>query len=250
MCCSTRRPSRAELRSVQGAGQRGPGLVAARDYLGLAWRAGGISLRRVKEPESDLAGHPDRRRWNERYGAGFIPSFTPHPLAVAALALDLPAGPVADLASGPSGSALLAAAQGRPVTAVDVSEVALGLLGQEARRRGLDHLITLVHADLGAWRPGPGRYALVLATGFWDPGVFAAAVPAVAPGRRARLGGVHHGRPPGPAHAARRVVPGPRGASHAAAGRHVRGQPGRRSGCSAEYPAALAGPPDRARRRS
>jgi hypothetical protein len=136
----------------------------------------------VTEPESDLASHPDRLRWNERYGEEFTPTFRPHPLAAAALALDLPAGPVADLASGPSGSALLAAAQGRPVTAVDVSEVALGLLGQEARRRGLDHLITLVHADLGAWRPEPGRYALVLATGFWDPGVFAAAVLAVAPG--------------------------------------------------------------------
>jgi SAM-dependent methyltransferase len=136
----------------------------------------------VTEPESDLARHPDRLRWNERYGAGFTASFTPHPLAAAALALDLPPGPVADLASGPSGSALLAAAQGRPVTAVDVSEVALGLLGQEARDRGLDHLITLVHADLGDWRPEPGLYALVLATGFWNPRVFAAAVRAVAPG--------------------------------------------------------------------
>jgi SAM-dependent methyltransferase len=136
----------------------------------------------VEEPESDLAAHPDRLRWNKRYGAGFTPSFTPHPLAAAALALDLPAGPVADLASGPSGSALLAAALGRPVTAVDVSEAALTLLGQEARRRGLDHLITLVHADLGTWHPEPGRYALVLATGFWDPRVFAAAARVVAPG--------------------------------------------------------------------
>jgi len=136
----------------------------------------------VEESPSELAGHPDRVRWNERYGTGFTASFTPHPVAVAALALDLPAGPVADLASGPSGSALLAAAQGRAVTAVDVSEVALGLLGQEARHRGLDHLITLVHADLSAWRPEPGRYALVLATGFWDPGVFAAAAQALAPG--------------------------------------------------------------------
>jgi SAM-dependent methyltransferase len=136
----------------------------------------------VEDSESDLAGHPDRVRWNERYGTGFTASFTPHPVAVAALALDLPDGPVADLASGPSGSALLAAARGRPVTAVDVSEVALGLLGQEARRRGLDHLITLVHADLGAWRPAPGQYALVLGTGFWDPAVFAAAAAALAPG--------------------------------------------------------------------
>jgi len=136
----------------------------------------------VEEPPSDLAGQPDRVRWNARYGTGFTASFAPHPLVVAALALDLPHGPVADLASGPSGSVLLAAAQGRPVTAVDVSDVALGLLGQEARRRGLDHLITLVHADLRAWCPLPGRYALVLGTGFWDPAVFAVAVPGLAPG--------------------------------------------------------------------
>src|SRR6266567_4353204 len=81
--------------------------------------------------------HPDRIKWNAKYGAGFVPSFRPHPLAVRALALDLPDGPVADLACGPSGAALLAAEQGRRVTAVDVSEVALGLLGDEARQRGL-----------------------------------------------------------------------------------------------------------------
>jgi SAM-dependent methyltransferase len=135
----------------------------------------------MEESPGDLAGHPDRLRWNARYGNGFTASFVPHPLAVAALGLDLPGGPVADLASGPSGSALLAAAHGRAVTAVDVSEVALALLGREARRRGLDHLVTLVYADLQAWRPAPGRYALVLGTGFWDPGVFAAAASALMP---------------------------------------------------------------------
>src|SRR6266536_1092180 len=76
--------------------------------------------------------HPDRIKWNAKYGAGFVPSFRPHPLAVRALALDLPDGPVADLACGPSGAALLAAEQGRRVIAVDVSEVALGLLGDAA----------------------------------------------------------------------------------------------------------------------
>ena len=116
--------------------------------------------------------HPDRIRWNAKYGTGFAPSFRPHPLAVRALALDLPDGPVADLACGPSGAALMAAEQGRRVTAVDVSEVALGLLGAEAGRRGLGHLITLVHADLSAWVPEPRSYALVLAIGFWDAAVF------------------------------------------------------------------------------
>ena len=126
--------------------------------------------------------HADRIRWNAKWAAGPAPSFTPHPLAVRALALDRPNGPVADLACGPSGAVLLAAAQGRRVTAVDVSEVALGLLGQEARRRGLSQLVTLVHADLAAWSPEPGRYALVLGTGFWLSAVFAAAATAVADG--------------------------------------------------------------------
>jgi SAM-dependent methyltransferase len=129
----------------------------------------------------DLAGHPDRLRWNTRY-EGFEASFEAHPLAVRALSPGLPDGPVADLACGPSGSALLAAAAGRRVTAVDVSEVALGMLAGEAERRGLGDLITVLHADLGDWHPPPGSYALVLCTGFWDQAVFAAAADAVAVG--------------------------------------------------------------------
>ena len=109
-------------------------------------------------------------------------SFQPHPVAVRALSLDLPDGPVADLACGPGGGALLAAAAGRQVTAVDVSDVALGLLAAEATRRGLGDLITVVQADLGEWRPEPDGYALVLCTGFWDRAVFTAAAGAVRPG--------------------------------------------------------------------
>jgi SAM-dependent methyltransferase len=123
--------------------------------------------------------HPDRLRWNAKYAGGFVPSFAPHPLAVRALAMDLPDGPVADLACGASGSALLAAARGRRVTAVDISELALGLLGDEARRRRVDRLVALTHADLAAWRPRPASYALVLCTGFWAAEVFAAAAKAV-----------------------------------------------------------------------
>lgn len=132
-------------------------------------------------PQPDLADHPDRIRWNARYTGGFQPSFLPHPLAEQALSLPLPPGPVLDLASGPSGSALLAAAAGRAVIAVDVSEVALGLLSAEAATRRLGSQITLVHADLAGWRP-PGSYALVLCTGYWDRTAFDAAAAAVAPG--------------------------------------------------------------------
>jgi SAM-dependent methyltransferase len=111
-----------------------------------------------------------------------VPSFSPHPLAVRALALDLPDGPVADLACGASGTALLAAAGGRRVTAVDISELALGMLGDEARRRGLESLVTLIQADLAAWPLRPRSYALVLCTGFWARDVFIAAAGAVVPG--------------------------------------------------------------------
>jgi hypothetical protein len=132
--------------------------------------------------------HADRLRWNAKYAAGFVPSFVPHPLAVrvfgsaGSVSTDLPDGPLAELACGPSGAALLAAASGRRVTAVDVSEIALWMLGEEARRRGLDHLITGVHADLSGWRPEPRSYAVVLCTGFWASAAFTAAAEAVAAG--------------------------------------------------------------------
>jgi hypothetical protein len=126
-----------------------------------------------------FAGHPDQLRWNARYGSGFTATFEPHPLAVRALSMRLPAGPVLELACGPSGSALLAAAAGRRVTAVDISDVALDLLAAEAGRRGLGGLISIVTADLGSWQPERAGYAVVLCTGFWDSAVFAAATTAV-----------------------------------------------------------------------
>ncbi len=132
--------------------------------------------------DGGLAGNADRLRWNAKYSGGFVPSFAPHPLAVRALAMDGPAGPMLDLACGASGSALHAAAAGRFVTAVDVSDVALGLLAAAAERRGLSARISLVQADLATFVPHPLAYALVLCAGFWDRGVFAVAVRAVAPG--------------------------------------------------------------------
>jgi SAM-dependent methyltransferase len=130
----------------------------------------------------ELAGHPDRERWNTRYEGRHPVSFEPHPAAVRALSLGVPDGPVADLACGLGGSALLAAAAGHRVTAVDISDVALGMLAEEASRRGLGELITVVQTDLGAWRPEPGGYALVLCTGFWERAAFATAAGAVAAG--------------------------------------------------------------------
>jgi SAM-dependent methyltransferase len=132
--------------------------------------------------QPDLADQPDRLRWNARYSGDFAATFAAHPLAGAALAMPLPAGPVLDLASGPSGAVLLAAAAGRRGIAVDASDVALDLLDREAARRQLAGLVDEVHADLAVWRPEPASYALVLCTGYWDPALFAAAAQAVLPG--------------------------------------------------------------------
>src|SRR5690349_1790841 len=101
---------------------------------------------------------------------------------VQALSRPLPDGQVLDLACGPSGSALCAAAAGRRVMAVDISDAALGLLAAEAARRGLLEKISLVQADVTAWRPAPGGYAVVLCTGYWDRDLFPAAANAVAEG--------------------------------------------------------------------
>jgi hypothetical protein len=65
---------------------------------------------------------------------------------------------------------------------VDIAQLALGLLGAEAGRRGLGQLVTPVAGDLASWRPRPGSYALVLCTGWWARAVFATAAGAVAPG--------------------------------------------------------------------
>src|SRR5262245_20740129 len=124
----------------------------------------------------------DRQRWNARYSGGFIASFQAHPIAKQALSLPLPDGPMLDLASGPSGAVLMAAATGRPSVAVDVSDVALSLLARETARRPVAGPVAVVQADLTSWRPRPETCALVLCTGYWDVDLFPAAARAVLPG--------------------------------------------------------------------
>jgi SAM-dependent methyltransferase len=143
-------------------------------FMGPCWHDVGMN--------PDPRGNPDRVRWNARYAGDFIPSFEPHPLAARALSLDLPAGPVLDLACGASGSVLLAAETGRSAIGVDVSDEALGLLEAEIRRRGVIDRVGLVQADLTAWRPPASAFAVVLCTGYWDSELFPFAAGSVAPG--------------------------------------------------------------------
>ncbi|MCD2157882.1 class I SAM-dependent methyltransferase [Rhodococcus cerastii] len=135
-------------------------------------------------PSPTLDEHPDRILWNEKYRRGRDPdpTFAPHPWIVEILDdPHLPDGPVLELASGPSGTAL-ALARARPVTAIDVSDVALAQLAAESVRRGLRHQLTLLHTDLTRWTPTGPDYALVSCCFFWSTTVFRQACRAVAPG--------------------------------------------------------------------
>jgi Methyltransferase domain len=128
----------------------------------------------VRQSDDRAAVSSDRDKWNTRFAAN-APSFAPHPILA-----DLPPAPrVLELAAGPSGTALALARAGADVTVVDVSDVALAQLGNEARTRGLQ--LTLVHEDLASWTP-TSTYDLVFATRFWAADVFARAAAAVAPG--------------------------------------------------------------------
>ena len=102
-----------------------------------------------------------------------------------ALSLGLPDGPVADLACGLFGGdlALLAAAAGRRVSAVDISRWwRSACWPMRLVRRGLLGDMITGGAGRLPWRPNRGGYALVLCTGFGYGAVFATAAGAVAAG--------------------------------------------------------------------
>lgn len=137
----------------------------------------------VQRPEIPT-DHPDRVKWNDRYAMASThgAEFGAGPWLEDVIGSGLPKGPVLELACGLSGAALVFAALGRQVTAVDVSDVALRRLGEEGHRRGVLDRLTVVHADLTTWTTADAVYALVMCRFFWDAAVFGQACAAVAPG--------------------------------------------------------------------
>lgn len=121
-----------------------------------------------------MAKSKDQEKWNLRYSEQTDARETePSDLLTRVLSAKPPEGPVLELACGISGNALALAEAGREVLAVDISDVALGYLADEAARRGISERIACVQADLGVWRPSAGRcYAVVISVMFWDPVVF------------------------------------------------------------------------------
>ncbi|MBU9765616.1 NAD(P)/FAD-dependent oxidoreductase [Mycobacterium sp. TNTM28] len=106
---------------------------------------------------------------------------------LAKIAADLPAGTALDLGCGEGGDAVWLAEHGWQVTAVDVSQTALGRAAAEAQARGIADRITFERHDLSESIPD-GGFDLVSAQFLQSPiamdraGVLRRAAGAVAPG--------------------------------------------------------------------
>jgi SAM-dependent methyltransferase len=144
----------------------------------------------------------DRERWNARYREP-APSLTPSPF-LERLDDVLPRrGRARDVAGGAGRHALWLARRGLEVTLADVSDVALQLASEQARREGLS--LATVRVDLETAPLPAGPWELVLCTYFLHRPLFAAFAGALAPGgllvaaHATRSNLLRHARP-GPGH--------------------------------------------------
>jgi len=120
--------------------------------------------------------HPDdltQATWDARYsGSTRVWSGNPNPRLVEHVtrlqASGTAPGTALDVGAGEGADSVWLASQGWQVTALDISEVALGRVAQHATDSGVADRVTTVHHDLTTDAPLPGTYDLVSAQ-FWHP---------------------------------------------------------------------------------
>jgi SAM-dependent methyltransferase len=99
-------------------------------------------------------------QWNARYRAGEQLFSEPSPL-VTRFSRELEPGRALDLACGPGRNSLHLAGQGWRVTAVDGSALAIELLRQRAREKGLSIDAQVTDLERGEFEISPGAYDLI-----------------------------------------------------------------------------------------
>ena len=104
----------------------------------------------------------DAAFWNSRYAVAHYVYGEPANAFVAAMAPQIPRGPVLCLAEGEGRNAVHLAALGYRVTAVDQSDVGLAKARRLAKTRGVE--IDTVTADLGNYDISPNAWAGIIAT--------------------------------------------------------------------------------------
>jgi SAM-dependent methyltransferase len=132
------------------------------------------------------ASDPSRERWNRRWsGEERVHAATAASRFLIAEVAGLPPGSALDLACGAGRNAVWLAERGWRVTAVDFSDVALGMARRLAAERRV--VVEWIEADVLAWTPAPGAYDLVCVLYLQLPaaerrGALARAAAAVRPG--------------------------------------------------------------------
>lgn len=126
--------------------------------------------------DADLQ-HPDHQQaedlysqatWDARYsGTSKVWSGNPNPRLVEQVSGMAP-GAALDVGAGEGADAVWLAGRGWQVTALDVSEVALGRVSAHAAEAGLADRVTTRHHDLMSGTDLPGTYDLV-SVQFWHP---------------------------------------------------------------------------------
>ncbi|MCS6826413.1 MAG: class I SAM-dependent methyltransferase [Caldilinea sp.] len=121
----------------------------------------------------------DRTRWNERYQSGDAPIETKPNRWLAAHVQIIDAVATArrrsgetsvalDLACGAGGTVLWFAQRGWRAVGVDVSDAALAVAQEAAKRLGVAERVAFIHADLDVWRPPANSFDCVTCFYFLD----------------------------------------------------------------------------------
>lgn len=125
--------------------------------------------------------NPDIVRWNEKYRAASDDAFAqPDELLVAHQALLAGDGRVLDVACGAGANAIVAAERGGRVVGVDASFEGLRIAAHRATAAGVS--LSLLNADLDAWRPPPECFDLVMVFRYLNRGLFSSLQSAIRPG--------------------------------------------------------------------
>ena len=119
--------------------------------------------------------------WDERYRAGEGLDRPAHPLIVR-FSEQLAPGRALDLACGPGRNALELAICGWRVTAVDFSRVAIEMLDQHARERGLSIETRVADLECGEFAIEAGAYDLICDCNYLQRDLFPAMRAGVRPG--------------------------------------------------------------------
>ncbi len=102
-----------------------------------------------------------RSAWDKCYAASeLVWESSPNQFVGEAFAGVAPRGLALDLGCGEGRNAIWLAEQGCPTTGVDYSSVAIERARRLARQRGVG--VRFLEADVTAWAPEPGAYALVI----------------------------------------------------------------------------------------